>query len=170
LLVAEKQQTGLARTSHDPFALIRQMTSELDRVFDDWPSFPRPAFARRSADIAAWAPNIEVFEKDNQLLTRIDLPGVKREDVTVEVTDGQLSLSGERKREIEEKKGNFYRSEREYGSFYRAVPLPAGVELNDVKASFADGVLEVGVPLPAKAKPAATKVTIQDGKSAKSEA
>ena len=88
-----------------------------------------------------------MFEKDNRLVTRVDLPGMKKEDVSVEVTDGHLALSGERKRETEEKKDNFYRSEREYGSFYRAVPLPEGVKLEDVKATFSDGVLEVSVPL-----------------------
>ena len=73
---------------------------------------------------------------------------MKKEDVSVEVADGCLALSGERKPEKEEKKDNFYRSEREYGSFYRAVPLPEGVKLEDVKATFADGVLEVSVPRP----------------------
>jgi HSP20 family protein len=147
------------------------MTSELDRAFDDWPSFRWPAFARRSAGIEAWSPRIEVLERDNRLVTRVDLPGMKKEDVTVEVTDGQLTLSGERKRETEEKKDNFYRSEREYGSFYRTVPLPEGVKLDDVKASFADGVLEVSVPLPAKPKANVTKVKVEDGaRSARSAA
>lgn len=161
--MADKQQSGLARTSQDPFTLLRQMTSELDRVFDDWPSLGWPAFARRASRAESWSPKIEVFEKDNRLVTRVDLPGMKKEDVTVEVTNGQLTLAGERKRETDEKKDNFYRSEREYGSFYRAVPLPDGVKFDDVKASFADGVLEVSVPLPAKPKETVTKVKIEDG-------
>ena len=93
-----------------------------------------------------------MFEKDNRLVTRVDFPGLKKEDVKVEVTDGHLALSGERKRETEEKKDTFYRSEREYGSFCRTVPLPEGVKLEDIKATFADGVLEVSVPLPARAR------------------
>ncbi len=68
----------------------------------------------------------------------------------VQVTDGHLGISGERKSEAEEKKDNVYRCEREYGSFYRAVPLPEGVKLDDVKATFSDGVLEVSVPMPAR--------------------
>jgi HSP20 family protein len=87
---------------------------------------------------------------------------MKKEDVKVEVTDGHLAISGERKSEVEEKKDQFYRCEREYGSFYRAVPLPEGVKLEDVKATFADGVLEVSIPLPAKAAPAVRKVEVQD--------
>ena len=115
----------------------------------------------------AWNPEIEVFEKDKRLFTRIDLPGLKKEDVKVEVTDGYLAISGERKREEDERNEEFYRCEREYGSFYRAVPLPEGVKLEDVKAMFADGVLEVSVPLPAKPENKARTVEIQEpGKAA----
>jgi HSP20 family protein len=147
-----------ARGPRDPFSLLRQMTSELDRVFDDW-SFNRwPFFEAAPADMVGWSPKIDVFERDNRLVTRVDLPGMKKEDVKVEVTDGYLALSGERKHEAEEKKDDFYRQEREYGSFYRAVPLPDGVKLEDVKATFAEGVLEVSVPL--APKPVAAKKTV----------
>lgn len=95
-----------------------------------------------------------MFEKNGRLVTKIDLPGMKKEDVRVEVTDGHLTISGERKSEAEEKKENYYRCEREYGSFYRSVPLPDGVKLEDVKATFTDGVLEVSVPLPPQAEAA----------------
>jgi HSP20 family protein len=96
----------------------------------------------------------------------VDLPGLKKEDVSVEVTHGHLALSGERKREKEEKKDNFYHSEREYGGFYRAVPLPEGVKLEDVKATFSDGVLEVSVPLPATPEANVRKVQIEEPKTA----
>lgn len=158
-----RKETGLAPSGRDPFALFRQMTSDVDRMFDDlsWPSFRR-SFRALAGKSANWAPGIDVFEKDNRLVTRIDLPGMKKEDVKVEVTDGHLAISGERKGEAEEKKDNFYRCEREYGSFYRAVPLPEGVKLDDVKATFADGVLEVSVPLPAKVELKSRKVEIQE--------
>ena len=167
--MSEKKQTTLAptRATRDPFSLLRQMTSELDRAFDDWPSFRWPAFGQfSSSQAAAWSPKIDVVERDNRLVTRVDLPGMKKEDVSVEVTDGHLALSGERKRETEEKKDNFYRSERQYGSFYRAVPLPEGVKLDDVKATFADGVLEVSIPLPAKPEAKVRKVQIEESKPA----
>jgi HSP20 family protein len=153
------------RGARDPFAILRQMTSELDRAFDDWPSFRFPSLGGATESIA-WSPKIDVFEKDNRLVTRVDLPGMKKEDVSVEVTDGHLALSGERKRETEEKKDNFYRSEREYGSFYRAVPLPEGSRLEDVKATFSDGVLEVSVPLPARPEANVRKVQIEELKKA----
>ena len=157
--------------SRDPFALLRQMTSELDHAFDDWPSFRWPSF-RTLATIepGAWSPKIDVFTRDNRLVTRVDLPGMKKEDVTVEMTDGFLTLSGERKRETEEKKDNVYRTEREYGSFYRAVPLPEGVKIEDVKAIFTNGVLEVSVPMPAKPETKTQKVTIEDPKTVKTAA
>jgi HSP20 family protein len=103
------------------------MTSEFDRVLDEpfWPSPRSPSFrATALPEAVTWSPKVDVFEQNNRLVTRVDLPGMKQEDVSVEVTDGHLGLSGERKRESEQKKDNFYRSEREYSSFYRAVLLP----------------------------------------------
>jgi HSP20 family protein len=163
--MSEKKQGTLApiRSTRDPFGLLRQMTSELDHVFEDWPSLRWPLFGQAATpETAAWSPRIDVFERDHRLVTRVDLPGMRKEDVSVEVTDGHLALSGERKRETEEKKDNFYRSEREYGSFYRAVPLPDGVKLEDVKATFADGVLEVSVPLPARPEAHVRKIQIEE--------
>jgi HSP20 family protein len=164
--MSENTQGNLAPTrgTRDPFSLLRQMTSELDRAFEDWPSFRWPAFAM--SESVAWSPKIDVFERDNRLVTRVDLPGMKKEDVSVEVTDGHLALSGDRKREKEETKDNIYRREREYGSFYRAVPLPEGVKLADVKATFSDGVLEVSVPLAAKPDTNVRKVQIEEPKTA----
>jgi len=165
--MSTKKETALTRpgAARDPFTLMRQMTAELDRMFEEsaWPTFRWPSLAARpEPETAAWFPEIDVFEKDNRLVTRIDLPGVKKEDVKVEVTDGRLAISGERKSEAEEKKEHFYRCERNYGSFYRAVPLPEGVKLDDVKATFSDGVLEVSIPLPAKPEAKVRKVEIQE--------
>ena len=165
--MSTKKETALTRpgAARDPFALMRQMTAELDRVFEEsaWPMFRWPSLAARpESEAAAWFPETDVFEKDNRLVTKIDLPGMKKEDVKVEVSDGRLAISGERKSEAEEKKEHFYRCERNYGSFYRAVPLPEGVKLEDVKATFSDGVLEVSIPLPAKPETKVRKVEIQE--------
>jgi HSP20 family protein len=162
------KKTALAPI-RDPFTLLRQMTSQFDHMFETsgWPALRWPTFrARPTAEAATWFPEIDVFEKDNRLVTKIDLPGMKKEDVKVEVTDGHLAISGERKTEAEEKKDNFYRCEREYGSFYRAVPLPEGVKLEDVRATFSDGVLEVSVPLPAKPEAKIRKVEIEEAPKA----
>ena len=166
-----KKETTLTptRAERDPFSLIR---AEVDRFFNEpgWTGFRWPAFRFGRPAEEAWRPQVDVFEKDNRLITRIDLPGLKKEDVKVEVTDGYLAISGERKKEEEEKGDQFYRCEREYGSFQRAVPLPEGVKLEDVKATFADGVLEVSVPLPAKPEAAVRKVAIEEPPKAKAAA
>lgn len=173
--MSARKETSLmpSRLVHDPFTLMREMTSELDRMFREpsWPSLRWPSFRTRRGAESAWSPAIDVFEKDNRLVTKIDLPGTKKDDVKVEVTDGQLVISGERKHEAEEKREDFYRCEREYGSFYRSVPLPEGVKLEDVKATFSDGVLEVSLPMPARAEAKMRKVEIQEpAKAAKSAA
>ena len=140
-----KKETAIAtRRERDPFSLLRQMTAELDRAFDEPFGFRWPAFNALELSAPKWAPRVDVFERDGRLVTKVDLPGVKKDDVTVQVTDGHLALSGERKQESAETKDNVYRTERQYGSFYRAVPLPEGVKLEDVQATFADGVLEAG--------------------------
>jgi len=112
------------REGRDPFALMK---AEFDRFVNEpgWPTLHWPTFRFGRAEETEWNPGIDVFERDKRLVTKIDLPGTKKEDITVEITDGHLAISGERKREQEEKGKEFYRCEREYGSFYRAVPLPA---------------------------------------------
>jgi HSP20 family protein len=154
-----------ATLGRDPFAMLRQMTSEFDRLFGEslGPALRWPAVrTERARSGFTWAPGIDVFEKDGRLVTKVDLPGTKKEDVKVEVTDGHLVISGERKSEAEEKKDQFYHCEREYGSFFRAVPLPDGVKIDDITATFTDGVLEVSVPLPVKAEQGARRVEIQE--------
>ena len=161
-MLTRRERAPIA-TTRDPFALWRRMTSEFDRLFEEpvFSGFRMPARMREFAENVEWTPRIEVFEKENRLVTRVDLPGMKKEDVKVEVTDGNLTISGTRTREEEEKKDQFYRSEREYGSFYRMIPLPEGVGIDDVKATYTSGVLEVSVPLPAKveeSKPRQVKI------------
>jgi HSP20 family protein len=163
-MMLTKKDKALARRSagRDPFALLRQLTSEFDQAFSE-PFFRWPVLrAQPMFEAATWFPEVDVFKRDDRLVTKIDLPGMKKEDVKVEIADGQLVISGERKSEAEEKKDDYYRCEREYGSFYRTVPLPAGAKVEDVKATFTDGVLEVSVPLPVAARPEAQKVPIQE--------
>ncbi len=146
----------------EPFNLLRQMTAELDRVFDEpWGLFAWPAPV--NAKDVAWAPKVDLLTNDNTLIARVDLPGMKKDDVRVELQDGLLTLSGERRKETKHEDDSVYREEREYGSFCRTIPLPAGVAMDDVKATFADGVLEVKVPLPVKVKPEAKTIAITDG-------
>jgi HSP20 family protein len=136
-----------------PFRALQRFADEIDRMFDDvgrrWTGIP-PWRERTTAD--TWAPQIEVFQKDNELVVRADLPGMRRDDVTVEVTEDAVTIQGERRHESEEEREGLYRSERIYGSFYRLIPLPEGAITEQAKASFRDGVLEITMPVPPKSK------------------
>ncbi|MDQ3804987.1 MAG: Hsp20/alpha crystallin family protein [Acidobacteriota bacterium] len=162
----QPSQTGLARREQSfpslltgsPFTFMRRFSEEMDRLFEDFgfgrgwlaPSGGRDFFPTGFGDFGrdVWSPQVEVFEREGQLVVRADLPGLTKDDVKVEVTDGALTISGERKSEHEEKGEGFYRSERSYGSFYRRVPLPEGVNADDAHASFRNGVLEITMQAP----------------------
>jgi HSP20 family protein len=128
----------------DPFSLMRRMHEEMDR------SFSRFFGGQSGAEGRTWTPAIEVAERDGQLQIHADLPGLKPEDVKIEVKDNALVIQGERKYEHEENKGGMYRSERRYGQFYREIPLPEGTNPEQAKAQFNNGVLEVRIPVPEK--------------------
>jgi len=129
---------------------------EFDRFFTR--DFP---FATRADTFeTAWVPELEVFEKDNVFTVRLDVPGLKKEELTVHVGEGVLTVEGERKHETEEAKNHWYRTERTYGRFYRTVPLPEGVNAKEVKATFKNGVLEVTTPVRAYAPPPPHKVEV----------
>ena len=100
----------------------------------------------------AWAPDVEVFQKNDQLTIRADLPGLRREDVKVDVSDGGVCIQGERTHERDEHSEGYYRSERSYGSFNRMIPLPDGAIADQAKATFKDGVLEITMPAPPVSK------------------
>ena len=142
----------------------RPIASEFDRFFEELRLPFRFAWPRAFGEVNAkeWFPQIDVFERENALVTKVDLPGLKKEEVKVEVIEGMLVISGERAKEFKEGKDNFYRCERTFGNFTRTVPLPEGVTFKDVKATFVNGVLEVIVPLPTKAETKPHIVEIAD--------
>jgi HSP20 family protein len=115
-----------------------------------------------------WVPAVDLVESDGQLVLRADLPGMDRDDIDVEVKDGVLTISGERKYENEDRREGFYRVERSFGRFSRSLRLPRGVDAGAVSAAFDRGVLEVTVPKPSE--PAATKIAIGEGRPAQVEA
>ena len=113
---------------------------------------------------SAWVPAVDVVERDGQLVIRADVPGLNKDQILVEVQDGNLVISGERKEEHEERQSGVYRVERSYGSFYRVVPLPEGVNPEQAKASLANGVLEITMPAPQQPQP--RRLEIKEGASA----
>jgi HSP20 family protein len=101
----------------------------------------------------AWVPTLDVWETDDALVYAFDLPGVKQDEISVEVEDGALTVSATRERETKVDRERFHSLERRYGSFARTVGLPQGVSEDDIEASYTNGVLEIRVPKPAQAKP-----------------
>ena len=182
--MAEKRTDALTRHQSDavqrePFrrsahnvGLIERFADEMDRVFDDfglgrswvprWGRFPLTSPGHDTGwDV--WAPNVEVFQRNSEVVVRADLPGLNKDDVKVDVTDEAITIQGERKREQEEERGGVYRSERSYGSFRRVIALPEGAITDQAKATFRDGVLEIIVPAPPEQVTRGRRLEISEG-------
>lgn len=166
----KKEALEPARTSPEfnPFGMMRRFTKDMERLFADFEGFRVPGFFDREFfpfdtefENVAWMPQVELHRNNGELMVRADLPGLTKDDVKVELTDEALTISGERKEEKEEKREGFYRSERNYGRFYRQIPLPDGVETHKANATFRNGVLEVTVPV-AKSESKARKLEIKE--------
>ncbi len=159
-----------------PFAFMRRFAEEMDRLFEDFgieshvhfPSlFTRGReLVRRETGIvpAAWSPRIDVVERDGQCVVRADLPGLAKDDVKVEITDDSVVIQGERKTQKKEEFEGYTYSECSYGSFYRALPLPAGSESAKATAEFTNGVLEIVVPCARPIAPTKRRLEIKGGK------
>jgi HSP20 family protein len=109
-----------------------------------------------------WAPSVDIFETDNELVLKADIPGVDQKDIDIRLENGTLSLKGERKFEREEKNKGFHRLERSYGSFVRYFTVPETIDSENVKADFNAGVLTVTLPKKEIAKPKAIKVQVNN--------
>lgn len=141
-----QQKTTVGRPSTDIFSSLQR---EIDRVFDsftqNWPSLDF-----RASDLT---PSMDVAESDKDIEVTAELPGLEEKDVEVNVADGVLTIKGEKKAEKEEKDKNYHRVERSYGSFYRSLQLPAGVDAAAIKATLKNGVLKVTVTKPPAVQP-----------------
>ena len=144
--------------SMSPFELMRRFTDELDRAFEGL------GLARGAGEVEMWTPSVEVFERDNNLVVRAELPGLDKDEVRVELTDDGLIIEGERRRESEERREGGYRSEIEYGHFYRLIPLPEGANIDQAQARMNNGVLEVAIPM-AEARRQRRSIQVETGVS-----
>ncbi|MGH8519625.1 MAG: Hsp20/alpha crystallin family protein [Panacagrimonas sp.] len=158
-----------------PFTLMQRLSEEMDRQFSEFFGGrlgSTPTFSGGSSLSGAWRPQIEVLEKDKQLLVRADLPGMTKDDINIEMQDDMLMISGERRSEHSESREGLHHSERRYGRFMRSVQLPEGVDPEQIKASFENGVLEVCMPCPDH-KSSSRRIAIQgasaEGKKGESE-
>jgi HSP20 family protein len=150
-----REERGISRTrpfewSSSPFHALQRFAEEMDRMFDDFglgrTSRGAPRWSTGAAEM--WAPQIDVFQKGDQLVVKADLPGLKKDDIRVDVTEDAVTIQGDRKSEHEEQREGYYQTERSYGSFSRVIPLPAGAMSDQAKATFRDGVLEITMPSP----------------------
>jgi HSP20 family protein len=159
------------RYSGDPFATpfrtMRRISEDMDRFFDR--AFGDFALGRNTPGLgalaggASWSPRIEAFQKDSQFIVRAELPGLKKEDVRVNVSDSCITIEGERRHEFEENRDGVFHTERSYGSFFREIPLPEGAIGDKAEATFKDGVLEVKLDAPPREVARGRSIDIKQG-------
>ena len=132
----------------DPFGELRRMQERMYRIFGEIePSFmERKMLPATGGELATVEPFVDVIDKEDKVVVAADVPGVEKEDLSVNISGDRLEISAERKKEAEEKKEGYVRRERTYTSYYRLVPLPAEVDADKADATFENGVLEITMP------------------------
>jgi HSP20 family protein len=138
-------------TPWSPFRELEEMERRFDEMFGR--SLLPSIWRRLPAEQMAWAPNIDVFEKDDKFVVKAEVPGMKEDDIHVSVEGDMLTIRGEKKAESEVKEEDYYRCERSYGSFLRSVALPSTVDTSKIEADYEDGVLEVTLSKKPEVKP-----------------
>lgn len=136
-----------------PSSLMRRLNRDMDRMYraifgpsiSRWAEFPD--WLSGAGETGFW-PEIEVSHAGDKFIVKADVPGLKKDDVTVEVRDNELCISGERRSESEQKEGKYYRTERSYGTFSRTIPLPENAKSDTAAATFENGVLKVEMDAP----------------------
>ena len=155
-----------------PFSMLRRLNEDMERLFDSFgfgrSLFPEPAawhgFGRGEPGASFWSPRVEICEREGKLIIAADLPGLKKEDVQVEIDRDAVTIQGERRQEKTENERGYYRSERSYGSFYRTIPLPEGADPQTASATFRDGVLHIEMKAP-QTRSTARTLEIKDAAS-----
>jgi HSP20 family protein len=134
----------------NPWREMTTLQHQINRLFDE----PLVHTSRENENfMGTWYPTVDMFEKDDSFVFKAELPGLKKDDISIDIKDRILTLKGERKYENEVKEENYFRRERSYGKFQRAFTLPADVDPDKIKAEFKDGLLEIEVPKPEAQKP-----------------
>jgi HSP20 family protein len=142
----------------EPARELSSLQNRMNRIFGE--TFGPPMYQAEASAVTAWSPAVDIFETDHEVVLEVDLPGVTREGVHVEVNEGILHLRGERKLEKEAKEENYHRVERSYGTFQRSFSLPETVDPEKVTAELRNGVLEVRLGKREQAKPKQIQVTV----------
>jgi len=137
---------------------IQELKKEMDRI---WQEFFGKTYAPEKWEGIEWVPAVDVSETDDAVIVKVDVPGVKPEDMEISLVDNVLVIKGEKKREEEEKKENFYRMERFYGSFMRSIQLPCEIEVDKIEANYKDGVLKIILPKKPEEKKKVIKINVE---------
>lgn len=145
----ERRQSPLMRYGHSPFAMMQDLSDEMDRLFDSF-FYGTPFRGRARENLPSlWAPEVDIREEGNQLKVCVDLPGISKDNVKIDVQESALVIQGERSDERTEggEQQGFRRSERRYGSFYRQIALPDYADAEKAEARMENGVLNITLPI-----------------------
>jgi HSP20 family protein len=143
----------MALIKWDPFGDLLSIQEKMNKLFEDTLSHGRSYKSDEEFSMAKWAPPVDIYETDNEIVLKAELPEIKKEDVEINVENNVLTLKGVRKFEKETKKENYHRVERSYGSFKRSFTLPTNVDQERINASFSDGILKIEMTKREEAKP-----------------
>jgi HSP20 family protein len=133
-----------------PYGAVASLQDSINRLFHD--AFPR-SLAEEDFAVSAWKPVVDIYDKDDAIVIHAELPGVKKEEVSIEVKDNVLTIQGERADVKEVNEDSYFRKERIFGSFQRSFTLPSAINPENIKAVFKDGVLQIEIPKPEEQKP-----------------
>lgn len=155
-----KETETKAVTPWRPFMDLTRWDREMDRMMDDFfgrrmrPWWPE-RWSRGEGEVTT--PAVDVYEEKDEIVVKAELPGMDKSDIEVNISDSELTLKGEKKKEEKVEEENYFRCERSYGAFLRSVELPTDVQADKVKAAFKNGILEVRLPKTEEAKAKKTK-------------
>ncbi len=146
----------IAKRTKEP-GTIDMLRREMDQFFDDLVPF---SWSRENGGktLGTWNPNTDITEDEKEYMIRMDIPGMEKNDIKINVQDGRITVTGERKTEEKEEKKGYVRQERYFGSFYRSFTLPDKLKEDGIQASFKNGVLKLQIPKDAVVKPKTIKV------------
>ena len=150
----------MRRREWQPFRELEKIRGEMDRLWGSW--FEGRKGGRQDVEpIGEWAPALDLSEKKDHFVVKAEVPGIEPKDLDISLNDGMLMIRGEKKQEKEEKDGNYYFLERDYGAFSRSVRLPGEVRPDRIKASHKDGVLTILLPKSEEAKKKEIKIRVE---------
>lgn len=159
----EKEREGRALTPWRPFAELSRLERQMERMWDEFtggrlrPWRWRWGWPERLGEIV---PAVDLYEEKDEIVAKVELPGLEKDDVQVNITDNLLTIKGEKKKEEEIKEEDYYCCERSYGSFSRTIELPRAIQVDKARASFKKGVLEIRIPKTEEAKKKEIKVKV----------